>query len=658
MEEMQVPKKKSSQPKNLPRRVAEGLYEANELLEKGQPEKARSILEELAKKHPRMSPVLELLVNACYDLQDMHGYEWAIYRLLKEDRNHVEAARAMAGAYMLNLRPALAIQAFESYLRRWPDDERAEESRKTVADLRQTLMKEMSDLDLPEAEALDLARQHEEVRFYLDHGQYRQGQAAAENLLKQHPSFVPALNNLSQLHVLQGDPERAIALIGKVLEIEPENIHALSNLTRLLFLSGQAEEAAAMAQRLKQSVARAAEPWSKKAEALSFLGDEDGIIELLEQARAAGALNPPLAETLFMHLAAVALWNKGQPKEAQQLWKKVLEINPAFDLAKQQLDDLNRPASQRNGPWAFPLSYWIGSSVIRDLTRLLSGGVQRKSEQVVEQGARLFLEKHPEVIFLAPHILARGDAEGREFICTLARIAETPELLDAIRDFALGQRGSDKLRMEMAQFLADKDRLPPGPARLWLEGEWREILLMSFEITAEPMEEHADPRVRRLSEKAIEALRAGDGQEAQRLLEEAIALDPDTPSLQNNLGMAYQLQGQAKRAHELVREIHARFPDYFFGLIGVARLAIHEKDVETARRLLSQAVQRKRLHVTEFDALCMAHIDLCLAEKNREAARTWFQLWERPDPDNPQLGPYRARLFDANILQRLLGKRG
>lgn len=47
-----MPKKKKSSALNLPRRVAAGLYQADELLEKGQPQQALEVLEELDRKHP------------------------------------------------------------------------------------------------------------------------------------------------------------------------------------------------------------------------------------------------------------------------------------------------------------------------------------------------------------------------------------------------------------------------------------------------------------------------------------------------------------------------------------------------------------------------------------------------------------------------------
>jgi len=652
-------KKKASQrtmPPPLPRRVVEGLYEAERLLDKRQPEAARQLLDDLDRRHPGLAPVLELLVNACVDLQDMLGYEWALYRLLKIDQSDPDATLGMAGAYMANFRPALAAQAFQRFLGRWPDHERASEARKTLAKIQAALHEEMDELNLPESEMFDLALQNEEVRFFMDHQQYRQARQVAEKLLKKHPSFVPAINNLSQVHALQGEAGQAIALSERVLEIAPDNVHALSNLTRLLFLAGRRGEAAHMAQRMKDSRAPAADLWTKKAEALAYLADHDGLLELYHRSRSEGKSEEESA--LLLHLIAVAMHNKGRECEARRLWRQALKIEPSFELARQNLDDLDRPIGERNAPWAFSLHYWITERILRELYQALKTGARRKNEQVARIETGKFLQQHPELISLAPHLLAHGDAKCREFVLNLVRTTRDPALLGTLREFALGQRGSDELRMQAAELLSEEGILPWGSVSLWVKGEWKDILMFNFEITPEAEVLHKHPKVQALAEEAFYALREKDGRRAQELLEEAIALDPDSPSL-HNLAMAYELQGQPEKAHAMIREIHTRFPDYFFGIAGAARLAIKAGDLDTAHALLNSLLERKRLHVSEFDTLCAAQIEAFLAGENQEAARTWFELWERPDPENPKLEVYRWQVGKGSpdwLLKRLARK--
>jgi predicted Zn-dependent protease len=642
----------------LPRRLFEEMAEADRLLDRQKPMRARQILQELDRQRPNQPPILRLLINACYDTKDMRGYEWAIYRLNRLERNDPDATVGLAGAHLALTRPGLALRTFEYFLKRWPGHPRSADAHQTAAKLRAALLKEIGEIDQSEEEAIEMAAQHDEVRFFLEHGQFQQGKQVAEKLLKRHPNFIPVLNNLTQFHHREGEWQAGIAVSRRVLKIEPENIHALSNLTRLLFLTGDFEAAQAMSQRLIASQEPALERWTKIAEALSMMGDDAGVLALYERAEQAGELEPPNAGPLFLHFVAVALANTGQVEKARLLWQQVLQQEPFFDLSRNNLEDLSRPPGERNGPWAFDFASWVPRKMSNAMIVALSGLAKHKSERSVETAARKVLQQHPELIALSPHMLARGDADTLQFVIHMGQLIETPEMLTALKDFVLGQHGSDSLRMEASQLLSEKDWLPAGTIRLWVKGELCDVLLLNFEITSEPEGGLINPEAMTLSAKAIDALNNGNGEQAQEILERALALDPDAPSLQNNLAWAYEMQGQKRKAIAMMREIHARYPDYFFGIVEVARLAIEDKDLDTAYLLLNKLMQRKRLHVTEYDALCIAQIELHLAKKNEEVARSWFKMWERPNPKNPKLEWFRKRLFSPRRLERLMREMG
>jgi tetratricopeptide (TPR) repeat protein len=629
---------KKASPPTLSRRIQQDLTEAASMLEEGQPEEARQLLEELDHRHPGLVPVLELLSDACYDLKDISAYEWVIYRLLKVDHDNSDAHLALAGAHVSNLRPALAIHTLEYFLRRWPRHQQAGEAQQLLEKLQTGLRSEAEPLQLSEAEALELGYQGDEVRFFMDHNQYTQARRAAEKLIKRYPEFTPALNNLSQIHALQGELQPAIDLINRVLESLPHNVHALSNLARLLFLSGHPEAASEAAARLKRSPDEAVDAFAKKAEALSFLEDDAGILELYQQARAQGDL---------------------ELADPSGLFRQALKTNPGMRLARQQLDDLGQPADQRHGAYAFPLANWVPDATIRQLERSLQPAIRRKREADIQNAAQVFLDQHPELLFLAPHMLKRSDEQACDFVISLAGLSEHPVLLQAVRDFALGQRGSSNQRMSAAQLASQRDLLPSGLVRFWSGDEWREVMLLGFEITEEPHATHLSPKAQKLFEEAHNFLLEGDGARAQVLLEKVLALEPDDPSVHNNLALALEMQGQTEEAQAMLRALHAHFPDYLFGVCGVARLEIAAGNSEHARQLLEPLLQRQRLHLTEFSAFCTAQIELCLAEKNENAARSWLEMWERVDDENPQLYPYRLRLnkgLPDKLTRRLLGR--
>jgi ATP/maltotriose-dependent transcriptional regulator MalT len=147
-----------------------------------------------------------------------------------------------------------------------------------------------------------------------------------------------------------------------------------------------------------------------------------------------------------------------------------------------------------------------------------------------------------------------------------------------------------------------------------------------------------------LAEQAHEALYDRDGRGAQALLEQALAISPNDPSLINNLIIALEMQGRTEESRRMIQDLHARFPDYFFGIVSVASLETAQGNLARAHEMLNDLMQRDKMHPSEFAALCQAQIQVWLAEKNREAARTWLEMWEKIDPEHPNLAAFQLRV--------------
>jgi tetratricopeptide (TPR) repeat protein len=210
--------------------------------------------------------------------------------------------------------------------------------------------------------------------------------------------------------------------------------------------------------------------------------------------------------------------------------------------------------------------------------------------------------------------------------------------------------------MQAANAACEAGLIPAGPTRLWVQGEWRELLLLGFELHGESTGAHSPP-VERLAAEAMEALYEGDGERAERLLKQGLEKEPDAVDLMNNLANAYNLQGRHDEAEALIRQIYERYPDYFFGRVNVAQQHIQNGELERARELLTPLLSQRRLHFSEFAALCMAEMNLFLAEGNREGARRWLELWESMDPEHPQLPEWRDRVRERSWTERLFGRR-
>ena len=83
-------------PINLPRRLREGLAEADGLLSKNKPQEALDLLQELDRKFPRQTDLLGLMANTYIELGNQHGYLYALYQLHNLTPNRAEIKLGLA----------------------------------------------------------------------------------------------------------------------------------------------------------------------------------------------------------------------------------------------------------------------------------------------------------------------------------------------------------------------------------------------------------------------------------------------------------------------------------------------------------------------------------------------------------------------------------
>lgn len=318
---------------------------------------------------------------------------------------------------------------------------------------------------------------------------------------------------------------------------------------------------------------------------------------------------------------------------------------PHFELARANLDDLKQPPGKRNAPWFYSFSSFVSKKLVDGLMKRMAGVRGKGEEVVILHEAKSYLGEHPELEGLVPLLLDRGDRGGRELALHLAGLFRTPVMLAAVRDFALGQRGSDQLRIQAAQLAEQAGLLPAsGAYRLWLGGTWRQTTIQKYEVHTDPVEHAHAPGVLDLMTQGTNALREGDAPRAERMLRQALAIDPDDSLVLNNLATTCAQLGRPDEAEALSIRLHERHPDYLFGRTALANLASQRGDLDRARELLEPLRSRQRLHVNEFATLCMAELNLHLAAGNLQEAGHWLDMWRRTNPDHPALGQYETRL--------------
>ncbi|HLF89508.1 MAG TPA: tetratricopeptide repeat protein [Anaerolineales bacterium] len=558
----------------------------------------------------------------------------------------------LAGSYMTNVYPAHALKTFRRFLERWPDHEQTEEVRESVTVLETMVNEMLSDVGLAgEDDAFDLALLHEEIQILQAREKYQEAIRNAHRMLQRAPRFTPAFNNLSLILMAEGDLSAAAETAQKVLEIDSGNYHALSNLTRFYCMQGDFETARLYAARLHEIQSESVDQWVKKAEAFSYLGDDQAVIDVFEGARRAGHLEPPLGDAFLYHLAAAAKMRLGDENTARSYWQKALEISPELHLAKENHLDMHKPEEERHGPWPFSFQYWVHYKAMQNLNNILSGSSRKMSQDALQKAINRFLKDFPEVLALIPVLLERGDSHAREFAYHLCLGVDRSDLQERLKQFAFSQHGPLSLRRDAAMELYKRGQLESKKVCLWTGKQWNEMFLLAFEITDEPTQTHS-PQVERLLRRVIKLLHNGEAEEAENLILKALELEPDSPDLKNNLAVAYEYQKREKESFALLKEIFENYPDYLFGQINMAKIYVKEKKFDQAREILDKIMLLDTMHILEFGSMCQAQIEFHLAQKERKAAKSWLDMWENVDPEHPGIESARLRLEPPNLFHR------
>lgn len=627
---------------SLPSSARNRIHDADALIEKKRYAEALEILAPLGAKYPGQFEIIDSQAMCYFHLGIAGEYLEASLKLQRMLPDRPDALLALAQAYLMNGRLSLARRAYLQVLERWPDGEEVEHARGALQTIEPELERTLTMINLPGEERHEAAEMHEEAQVLMEQGQMAQAIATVGKVLERLPSFAPALNNLSQMYHLDNRPADAIATAERVLEIDPQNFHALGNLARYLFLQGRGDEARRVADQLRTAQSDREDIWIKKAETFSFLGDDQAVLAAFE---GAGSLNKVLNDKMLYHLAAVASWRLGRTESARELWRQCLEISPGFEFARTNLADLSRPVGERNGSWAFTLNYFLRRRAVEEMIKA-TGKAVRQGKADFTEAIQDYARRHPEITHLIPYLLERGDPNGRDFAIKLAISIKTPELMMTLRDFALGQQGSDQARMQAAQAATQAGLLPSGlPSRMWIKGEWQDIVMLGFEIYFEANEgDRLPPKVERLAADALEEIKYGDPVKSEQLLNQAIEIAPNHPSLLNNLAATYGRQGKIEESDKLIAEIRQRFPDYFFGITNEAMNLASDGKSDEAEELVKPLLQLKRLHVTELASLCGVQIEIAIARRNRGSAQGWIQMWESVAPDDPRLELMRSRV--------------
>ncbi len=462
----------------------------------------------------------------------------------------------------------------------------------------------------------------------------------ADQIISRYPHFSPAGNNRAEALFQLGRLDEAIAECRRVRQYDAENGYTLATLARFLFLRGDREGAEACAAQLK-SAAKNNLQWSDKAaETLSLLSDDDGVLEIFEQAKpdVKQMKAPCLDAALLCHYAAAVHLRRGDEKQARRMWRKSLSFFPNLEHARENLEDLDFPVGQRHAPWAVGFQSYLPIFVYVEMEKAIKSEDDKTTDRLNVVKHQL-LQRCTYLRDLIPLLLQRGDPRARTIAWWIASMStDDPKMLDALRAFATSQAGPDNLRHQTLPILFRENALADGCLKLWRDGQWRDTIHFAWELCSDDVADRGwTDEVEQLSARAIDALHEGQAELAEALLKKALEKQPETPQLWNNLAAAYVQQGRHSEAESAIQRIRREYPEYLEGQANFAVYLARQGEIQRAKDIMDSLMKRQRFYLSEFSALCFAQASIAKEEGKFDVMQSWVDHWESILPDDRKL---------------------
>lgn len=618
-------------------RLEELIDKANYLIRERHYEEAEQILQREDRRKRNCPEILDSLIYLYQSMQDHVNMARTAERLVRVQPRNPEAWIMMAQGYIFSMRVPMALNAYRHFLERWPEHKNASKAQAAIEVAEIAVQQTLKEFDMVDSE-FELLVLHDEILFEISCSEFDDAVAKARELLKVKPELVSARNNLVLALFQIGEMDEAVRVCRETCQLFPFNQFAEASLGRLLFLTGNLDEADQIADYIIRDPATQQDAVAMQTEFLSLLGRDDDVRKVVEHAATIPDKDPRCVAALN-HCNAVALMRMGYENEARRCWKTALSQDPSYDPARRNLAELD--TADCHAPWIDPLNKWIPGPVLEQLLQ----SIDRRNGQTLTQA----LKKFPHIRGMISALLDRGDNAGREFAVLVASHDGSTDMLEALQTFAFGQRGPDPLRYKVLGTLHKKGHIGRGPHRMWIKGTWHDIALFSATIHRNTMVNNNAAFVD-LMNKGYILMQQNNFESAVPVFRKCVDLDPNSPSAMHNLAgaMLAGRDGESwNQAEKMVREIHERFPDYFFGRTSLAQMEIRAENLERAKDLLKPLHDLDTMHVSEAMGYFSVSIELALAHKQIEGAEASLRMMKSIEPDDSRIELYEHRISQA-----------
>jgi len=179
--------------------------------------------------------------------------------------------------------------------------------------------------------------EHDDARRLLEEGRFVEAARVLEKIVRKHPDFLAARNNLALGYYYLGQFDKALETVQEVLGIDEGNLHALCNLAIFYQHMGESGKLASLMAELGKIYPFHPEYLFKLATTMGILGDHDAAYRLFSRLLKTGGEEQ---DASFFHYLAVAAFNTGRYAEAAKRWRQAEKADPRPEIARFFLDQM------------------------------------------------------------------------------------------------------------------------------------------------------------------------------------------------------------------------------------------------------------------------------------------------------------------------------
>ncbi|OXM85011.1 tetratricopeptide repeat protein [Paenibacillus rigui] len=193
--------------------------------------------------------------------------------------------------------------------------------------------------------------EHDRARSMLEEGKFGEAVRILEKIIKKHPDFMAARNNLALAYYYMGHFDKSVEKIKEVLELDHGNLHALCNLAIFYQHFGDKENLGELLTVLRKTYPFHQDHVFKLATTMGILSEHETAFRLFKRLLKTGEAG--LDPCLF-HYTAVAAYNTQRYDEAERQWRQADKFDPGSEIPKFYLNILRNSRNESVKP---PVSY-------------------------------------------------------------------------------------------------------------------------------------------------------------------------------------------------------------------------------------------------------------------------------------------------------------